>query len=161
MIMRLIGGASLAFALAGAAAAQGGGDRHFLHDALRGDNSEMTLGQMAADRGASPGVRDYGRMLHDDHAKAKRDAVAVASQFGVQDTDEMMPEARAEQAKLRRLHGHAFDREFARYMVKDHRHDIAEFRKQAHGRGPVAALARTTLPALEKHLPVAERLRRG
>jgi putative membrane protein len=161
MMIRLLAGVAAALLFAGVAAAQPAGDRHFLKDAIRGDNSEMMLGQMAADRASTPQVRDYGRMLHDDHAKAHDDAVRVAGQFGVPDTPEVMPQARAESVKLRHLQGRAFDREFARYMVKDHRHDIAEFRKQAHERGPVAELAQRTLPDLQKHLEVAERLSRG
>ncbi|MDB5442271.1 MAG: putative outer membrane protein [Phenylobacterium sp.] len=154
-------GAALAVILGGAAQAQPGQDRHFLMDAIRGDNSEMMLGQMAAERGASAGVRDYGRMLHDDHLHARDAAVRVAGRLGVPDTSEMMPEARQEAQKLRRLSGPAFDREFVRYMAKDHRKDVAEFRREAHGRGPVAELAQATLPDLQKHLDTALRLSRG
>lgn len=147
-----------ALSLATAAGASPREDRHFLQDALKGDNSEMTLGDMAARMGSSPALRDYGRTLHDDHARAKEDALRVATAMGVADTSEMMPEARAEARKLRGLRGRAFDREFARYMVGDHRNDIAEFRKAARGRGPTAELARRTLPDLEKHLQMARRL---
>ena len=161
MKYRMITGAAAALLLAGAASAQPGEDRHFLKDAIRGDNSEMMLGQMAAERGASPGVRDFGRMLHDDHARAREEAVRVAARFGVADTQEMMPEARQEARKLRGLRGRAFDREFVRYMVKDHRKDIAEFRHEARERGPVGNLAQATLPDLQKHLDTALRLSRG
>ncbi|MDE2488730.1 MAG: DUF4142 domain-containing protein [Alphaproteobacteria bacterium] len=161
MIARLLGGAAVALLLAGAASAQPGADRHFLGKAIRGDNSEMMLGQMAENRAADPRVRDYGRMLHNDHAMARQQALPLARQFGVADTDGVMPQAREEARKLRRMNGRAFDREFARYMVHDHKHDISDFRKEAREHGPVARMARQTLPTLEKHLHVAESLRRG
>jgi len=53
----------------------------------------MMLGQMAAERGASPALRDYGRTLHDDHAKARAHVVPLAQQAGVSISDDPMPEA--------------------------------------------------------------------
>ena len=73
----------------------------------------------------------------------------------------MMPEARAELAKLQHLSGKAFDREVRRYMIEDHTKDIAEFRSQERdGDHQTAALARQTLPVLRKHLAMAEALPR-
>jgi putative membrane protein len=144
-------------ALAGAALAAS--DQDFLKKALEGDNSEMALGQMAEQRGASAGVRDFGRMLHDDHAAAKAKALPVAQEHGVPDTADMAPEAKAEAQKLKGLSGPAFDREFVRYMVTDHKKDIADFQKQArHGDRQTASLARETLPDLRKHLKTAQQL---
>jgi putative membrane protein len=148
-------------ALGSAAAAQPRGDRHFLEDAIKGDNSEMMLGQIASERGASPALRDYGRILHEDHITARRQVVPLARRAGVSISDQPVPEAAQERIKLGKLRGHAFDREFASYMVKDHRKDVAEFEKQARKRGPAAELARQTLPVLRKHLAMAERLARS
>src|ERR1700712_2559474 len=106
---------SVASVVAGAAFA--GPHQIFLKKALTGDNSEMALGQMAQQRGASAATRDFGRMLNEDHAAAKAKALPVAQQHGVADTSEMAPEAKAEAKKLGTLSGSAFDREFARYMV--------------------------------------------
>jgi putative membrane protein len=72
----------------------------------------------------------------------------------------MMPEARAEQRKLEHLRGRAFDREVRRYMIHDHREDIAKFEAQArNGDRRTARLAREQLPTLRKHLRIAESLR--
>ena len=131
----------------------------FLTDAMKGDNSETRLGQVISQRGASSSVRDFGNTLVTDHTQAKSQVADVAKQMHVPSTDAIMPEARAEEAKLRHLHGSAFDREVKRYMVKDHRQDIAKFRAQAHsGDRRTAALARQQLPTLEKHLHIAQSL---
>ena len=134
----------------------------FLKEAMQGDNSEMTLGSIAARRGASTGVRDFGRMLSTDHRQGKAQAAAVARRLHVPVTNEIAPEAIAERAKLSRLRGRSFDREFARYMVDDHHKDIAKFSAEASSRdpAPVVELARQTLPVLRKHLATAERLAR-
>jgi putative membrane protein len=131
----------------------------FLTDAIKGDNSESRLGALIAERGSSPAVRSYGRTLERDHSSAKVQASAVAKRMGVPVPSSMMPEARAEYAKLRHLSGRAFDREVRRYMIDDHRKDISEFKEQAQsGDRRTAELARMQLPVLRKHLRIAESL---
>ena len=150
-----------ALLLAAPLAASAASDTDFLKKAMQGDNSEMKLGKIAAERGASPGVRSFGRTLEADHAKAKQEALPVARRHGLKPTDAMAPEARKEQGKLSALSGAAFDREFARYMVEDHKKDISDFERQVrHGDPSTARLARQTLPALRKHLRMAQALAR-
>lgn len=146
-------------ALSGATAARAD-TRDFLTKAMQGDNSETRLGEFAAKQGRGRDVRAFGMMLARDHRQAKREALAVARRHGVAGTDEMADEARAEYAKLGRLRGAAFDREFARYMVEDHRKDIADFQTEAASRDPadVRRLARTTIPTLRQHLATAQHL---
>jgi len=144
------------------ASAHAAGDKTFLRKALMGDNAEMQMGQMAQQKGVSQGVKDFGKMLYDDHQKAKADALTVAQGHGVADTKAVPPGATAEQTKLSGLSGADFDREFARFMVKEHKKDIAAFEKQAKsGDKDTASLASNTLPALRKHLAEAERLAKG
>ena len=156
LLLALGAGASLACSPAMAAPA-----RQFLGDAIRGDNSEMALGAIAARRGASSGVRDYGARLHSDHQQARVEAAAVARALRVPVPSGMMPEATRERTRLQRLSGPAFDREFIRYMISDHREDIGKFERQAHeGDRRTAALAAAQLPTLREHLRIAEGLAR-
>jgi putative membrane protein len=134
-------------------------DQAFLKKAIEGDNSEMRLGALAAKRGQSVSIRAFGQMLEKDHADAKLQATKVARAAGLAPPTQMSPEARVELAKLNRLKGAAFDREFARYMVEDHKKDISDFEKQALSPdAATAALAKQTLPALRTHLATAESL---
>ena len=126
---------------------------------MEGDNSEMRLGEIAEQKGASPELRAFGRMLVTDHAKAKADALTLAKAHGIAPTGEMASEAREEVKKLADLSGPAFDREFAGYMVKDHEQDIKDFTKAAENKDQdVARLARATLPVLREHLETARKL---
>lgn len=151
--------AALVYAVTVPVQAWAQGDQAFLRKAMQGDNSEVALGRIAQQKGASSGIRDFGRMLAEDHAKAKVEVVPVAKAHGVAATEAMAPEARAERRKLQGLSGSAFDREFARYMVEDHKKDIADFEKQAkQGDAATKALAEKTLPVLHKHLETAEKL---
>jgi putative membrane protein len=156
-ILAIVAAAALAGS-AGAAAAAAKPAPEFLKKAIQGDNSEIELGKIAQTRGASPGVRDFGRTLEQDHSQAKSQAVPVAQQLKVPVPDDVMPEAKKEADKLQHLSGPAFDHEFARYMVQDHKKDIHDFEEQARGKGPTAKLAQQTLPTLRKHLEMAERL---
>lgn len=133
----------------------------FLKDAIQGDYSESTLGKLIQTRGASAEVRNFGAMLNRDHTNGLGQARAVAAREHLQIRATMAPEARDELYKLRRLKGVNFDLEVKRYMINDHQKDIAKFRDQARtGDRPTAALARATLPVLQKHLATAESIRR-
>jgi putative membrane protein len=133
----------------------------FLTKAIKGDNSEMKLGALAAAQGQSTAVKGFGRMLERDHSKARTQAAPLARRHHVAVPTAMMPEAKAEYAKLQAMHGAAFDQEFARYMVQDHEKDIADFEKETKSSDPadVRALAKTTLPTLRKHLATARSIR--
>lgn len=156
----LFAGAAL-FAALTPVAAQADSPREFLHHAIEGDNSEIMLGRLAANRGRAPGVRDYGQTLASDHAQARQEVVEVGRRFGLHPNREPSPEARDERDKLTGMRGREFDREFVRYMIDDHRKDISDFREEAHeNHGAVSDLARSQLPTLRKHLEMAMSLDR-
>lgn len=134
-------------------------DKAFLSDAIKGDNSEVALGHLAAEKGSSEGVKTFGTTLATDHSMAKDDASMLAKKMNVAVSDKMTPEARKEMTKLNKLSGAAFDKEFASYMVKDHEKDVKAFKaKAAEGDKDVPKLAAKTLPTLEKHLQTAQSL---
>lgn len=134
-------------------------DKQFITNAIKGDISEVTLGNLAAQKGATAGVRSFGQTLVVDHDKAKQQAIAVAKELGVTPPTTMMPEAKTEYDKLSGMKGAAFDKEFVSFMVQDHQKDIADFQDQVKtGDKATAALAKKQLPVLEKHLKIAESL---
>lgn len=155
----IIAAGAAALVAAQPAAAATAHAKQFLTEAMKGDNSESMLGKLAAHQGASASVRSFGFTLVTDHSKAKAQAAHLARALGVAVPDAVMPEARQERTKLEKMHGVAFDQEFARYMVSDHQKDIAKFDAEAKtGDGPVAQLASRQLPTLRKHLGIAQRL---
>lgn len=129
-------------------------DAEFLKEAIMGDNAEIKFGELAEKSG--PAVKDFGVMLVQDHTQARDQAVALAKSNGVPVPQGLPPAAGREYAKLQKVAGGPqFDVAFTRYMVKDHRKDVKEFRDEAKRSGPVADLARATVPVLEKHLKTA------
>jgi putative membrane protein len=130
--------------------------RQFLSHALKGDNSEIMLGHVAQDQGRSSNVRDFGRTLVADHSEARDEVIRTGQRMGIKANRDVAPEAREEREKLAHLRGSDFDREFARYMVEDHRKDISDFTEEAQeGHGAVSNLAQRQLPTLRKHLNMA------
>ena len=134
----------------------------FLTAALQGDNSEVKLGNLAKDNASSQGVKDFGKMLADDHGKAKDQVKKIADGLNLSLHDSTTPEAEAEYTKLQGLKGKDFDKEFVSYMVDDHKKDIDDFQKEADSSDPaqVTDLAKQTLPKLKKHLDTAESLQK-
>ena len=136
--------------------------RHFLQKALEGDNSEIMLGRLAADRARSERVKDFGRTLSDDHSQAREEVLRLGARMGVRRNRDIAPEAREERERLQGMQGREFDREFIRYMIRDHEKDVADFQEEAQQRhGPVSDLASQQLPTLQKHLEIALDLDRG
>lgn len=132
----------------------------FLKDAIRGNFSEVALGRMIQSRGASPEVRQFGATLVRDHSKGLDQAQQIAARLRLRIPAMLTPQARREQSVLSRLSGRAFDREARRYMIEDHRADIAEFRTQASsGDRATAGYAAATLPVMRRHLSMAQAIR--
>ncbi len=158
----LLAGSILLAAALTPVAAQADSPREFLQNALMGDNSEIMLGNLAAERGRSEGVREFGRTLVRDHSQARNEVLDVGRRFGLRPTREVKPEVREMRDRLIALRGRAFDREFISHMVEDHRNDIGEFRDEAREHhGPVSDLAARQLPVLREHLRTARALDRG
>jgi len=146
-------------AMNGAATSSGAIDTAFVTEAMKGDNSEVALGNLAEQKGSSSGVKDLGRMLVADHGAHKQVVAALAQKANVPVTNDLNDEAKAEQKKLDGLSGAAFDKEFVRATVEDHQKDIAKYEQEAKsGDAQSAAMAKQTLPTLRKHLQAAQAL---
>ena len=134
-------------------------DTTFVTDALKGDNGEVAIGNLAAVQASSQAAKDFGRTLATDHGAHKQKLLALASAAGIPATDEPSDEAKTNLEKLKALKGADFDKEFKRMMVEDHEKDIAKYEKQASAGDPqTSALAKETLPTLKKHLETAKSL---
>ena len=154
-----VAGASGAWA---AQASAGGkmGDK-FIKEAIQGNLAEVQVGQLAQEKGASQGVKDFGGTLAADHQTANQSAMQTAQQMNVTPPDKPGVKQQAVYTKLSALSGDQFDRQFIKDMVKDHKKDIAKYQKEARGNGPAADYAKQILPKLREHLKIAEDLERG
>jgi len=148
----LLGSASLASAKS---------DGSFLTDAIQGNLGEIQIGQLAQTNGNSDQVRSFGQMLVQDHTAANDKALQLAKSHNLSAPTEPKPEAKKTYDKLSKLTGQAFDTEFAKAMVEDHKKDLKEFEQQAKGSDDIANFAREAVPTLKKHLETAQSLTSG
>jgi putative membrane protein len=136
------------------------GDQKFMKEAAGDGMAEVQLGQLAEQRAASDSVKQFGKRMATDHAKAGDELKQLASQKGVE-----LPTAldRGHQRlydRLSKLTGADFDRAYMKEMVKDHDKDVKAFQKEADaGKDPdVKAWAAKTLPTLKEHQDQAKQV---
>jgi putative membrane protein len=113
-------------------------DKHFVHEALLGGMAEVELGQLASEKGNRDDVKQFGQKMVEDHTKLGDQMKGVAGEIGVTVPTMLSASDLALEAKLKLLSGDEFDKAYIRAMVKDHRADLADFKKEvATGASPV------------------------
>jgi putative membrane protein len=135
-------------------------DQDFLKDAAEGGLAEIKLGQLAEDKGSSDVVKSFGKRMVEDHSKANDQLNDVALHEKVKLPTELSKKNQKAYDRLSELSGDAFDRAYARAMVRDHQNDMDAFRQEA-GSGQVEAIksfASQTLPTLQEHLKMAREM---
>jgi putative membrane protein len=139
---------------------QAAADHRFVMFAAMTGTAEVELGRLAAQKGASEDVRQFGQRMVDDHTKANEELMRVVSPKGLQPPTTLDAKHQGAVQKLSALAGEKFDREYAKMMVADHRKAVGEFQKEAdRGADPdIKAFAAAQLPALRDHLRMAQRL---
>ena len=135
-------------------------DHKFAMEAAMGGMMEVELGRLAAQKGASDEVRQFGQRMVDDHTKANEELMRVVSSKGMTPPAALDAKHQMEVQKLSALSGEKFDKEYVKMMVKDHKKDVAAFEKEANGGtdAELKAFASSTLPTLREHLQMIQRI---
>lgn len=141
-----------------AIAAPSAADRKFMADAAADGMAEVALGKLAAEKASQKEVKDFAKMMVDDHTKANAELKSLAEKKAVKLPAEPKPAHKAVEARLARLSGAAFDKAYMAAMVKDHRKAVDMFTRQSNGAADddLQAWATRTLPALKHHLEEAQ-----
>jgi len=136
------------------------GDRKFVMEAAHGNMAEVELGKLAADKGASDAVKQFGKRMTDDHGKANAELKDFAEKKGLTLPADLDAKHKQLRDRLAKLNGADFDRAYANEMVKDHKKDVKEFQREAEkAKDPdVKSFAAKTLPTLQDHLKQVEDL---
>lgn len=140
-------------------------DADFAKAAAEGGFVEVKLGQLAEQKAANQQIKDFGKRMVTDHTKGDDNLKTAVSKDNLDVTvpSQLNAKDQATYDRLSKLSGSAFDRAYARDMVRDHIVDVAAFRHEAND-GKDASLksfAATTLPTLEDHLKQAREVLRG
>lgn len=135
-------------------------DKDFVHEALEGGMAEVQMGQLAAQKGSSDDVKQFGQKMVQDHTQMTDQMKQVAQQLGVSEPKGLSKKDKAEVAKLSSLSGAEFDKAYIAAMVKDHKKDLSDFRAEAQNtQNPaVKQVAEQGAQVIDQHLQMAEQL---
>ena len=135
-------------------------DKRFVKDAALGGMTEVELGKLAAQKGSSDAVKQFGQKMVDDHSKANEELKQVASLEKIDIPGSIDSKHQSRIDKLSKLDGPSFDKAYIKDQVKDHKQDVSEFQSEAQsGTDPnVKQFAAKTLPVLQGHLSLVKNL---
>jgi putative membrane protein len=129
-------------------------DAHsILEKAAEGQQIEISLGQLAAQRAVNARVKDFSRQMVEDHKKGSQQVEQLAMKDGVKLSPGVSEEHKQKVNKLSQLSGHAFDRAYMDYIIEDHESTVDEFQrlvKTVQDEGVKQWIA-STLPTLQTH----------
>ena len=150
--------AGAASASAGSAASVATADKAFAMKAAAGGLAEVALGKLAQQNGSNDQVKQFGSRMVDDHSKANDELKQIASTKGITLPTDVDAKHKSEMAKMQKLTGAQFDRAYMDSMVKDHKEDVSDFRKEstAGKDSDIKTVAAKTLPTLQDHLKMAQ-----
>jgi putative membrane protein len=102
-------------------------DKKFLAMAAQGDQNEIVLGKLAAQKATNPDVKAFGEKMVKDHTQLSASMKPFVQEWGL--TISNGPDADTQKVwdKLFALSGKDFDKEYMKEMVDDHTKDLEEF----------------------------------
>lgn len=134
-------------------------EKAFVKKAAQGGMTEVALGKLAAEKGGSDEVKDFGNLMVKDHTKINDDLKEVAGKMDVKIPADLNAKHQAMVDKFSKLSGAEFDKAYVPAMVKDHKKDIAEFEKAGETvkNADLKKFTEDNLPTLKGHLEKIEK----
>ncbi|WP_231907042.1 DUF4142 domain-containing protein [Cupriavidus sp. D384] len=139
----------------------GDGDVMFLRKAAMAGTLEIDASNLAQSRASSPVVKSFATQMIQDHRAADAKLKQQAQRLGVQVPATPLQKDQQALTRLGQLKGAEFDRAYAQQIGVDaHQDAVALFRKAADDARDdgVKSFARQTLPTLEHHLDMAQKM---
>jgi putative membrane protein len=129
-------------------------EQAFMMDAAQGGLAEVELGRLAEQRGSSAQVRDFGRMMVQQHSQANSELMAIAQRLGVSLPSSLPPSAQVAQMRLQQAQGPDFDRQYVALQAAGHLQQRVLFQFAAdNAQNPeLRSFAQKTLPVIERHI---------
>jgi len=161
-----MGAQSGAMGASGAAGATGSSalskaDSKGIMDMAMVNMAEVEMGKLAQSKSQNPEVKTFAQQMIDDHTKGLQEVQTVAQAKGVTLPTELDAKHKAMSAKLEKLSGDAFDREYMKIGgVASHKEALALLKKNqsAAKDADVKGLAAKMQPTVEQHLKAAQQM---
>ena len=147
LVAGLMGGASMVAQTASAA------DKAFVGKVSQGGLYEVEAGRVAAMRGMSPVVKDFGLLESQDHEGVNSRLKAIAGKTGVSIKPGLNAEFSARLAKLKAVPAEQFDAYYVADMKQIHNNDEGLFVQESNeGSQPYKEFAHLTAVLVKAHL---------
>lgn len=143
-------------------------DRDFIREHVAMGESEVALGQLAAQKGTHAEVKRFGEMMVRDHTAAGQELKQIHAQLAASTTADNRAtadtDARDEHKDaledLQGLSGRDFDRKYMDLMIEHHEEAVDDLEdKAANGSTEVRQWASKTLPKVQQHLEQAKTIK--
>ena len=134
----------------------------FAKDAATGGMMEVKLGDIAQKNGADAAVKNFGKMMVEDHSKLNDEFKALAARKNITLPTSVTDDQQSDIDKLSKETGTDFDKDYVSMMVDDHQKDIDEF-KDARDKindADIKDFINNALPVLEKHLNAIKQIKK-
>lgn len=134
-------------------------DAKFAVAAADGGMMEVQLGKLALVNGSAATVKNFAQMMIDDHTRAGEELKALAQSKNITLPDTLSNKNKDAYDDLAKKKGKEFDKAYTSFMVKDHKEDIDEFKKQGQKGNDLDLKnwAWGKVPILEHHLQMAQK----
>jgi len=135
-------------------------DQQFVAAAASGGMHEVELGKLASTKAKNDAVKQFGKMMVDDHSKANEELKKAAKTAGLTVPAKMDDHHQKEFDRFKNYTGQNFDRDYVNHMVDDHKKDVEEFtRASKEAKNPaIKDFAAKTLPVIQGHLEKVKKL---
>jgi putative membrane protein len=132
----------------------------FVSQATLAGKTEVLAAHVAIKNSQSADVHTFAKRMIKDHTKANVKLASIASGKGLAVPAHVDAKHRAVVDSLRSQTGAAFDAAYAKQMVSDHEEAVALFNTEAASTTDpdLSAFAQKTLPTLEHHKKMADKL---
>ena len=133
-------------------------DQQFIRKAAQGNLAEVELGKLAVQKSLSNDVKRFGQQMIDDHGKAMDHLKQLAAKKSLHLSSSPDASESATAKRLSKLSGDQFDNAYMAQMLKDHKVEVDDFRKENKTTQDrdIRGFVTETLPILEDHLKKAE-----
>ncbi len=138
---------------------KGSTDAIFIKKAAHGGMMEVELGRIAAEKGQSQDVKDFGNRMVKDHSKANDQLKEVAGKMSAKMPRKLNARHKGMVDQLSAMSGAEFDKAYVKAMIKDHEQDIAELEKadKEVKSADLKKFIEDTIPIMKEHLEMIKK----
>ena len=135
-------------------------DKKFVAAAAESGLTEKALGKLGHNQGSATQVKEYGRMMEQDHSKANEELRDLANRHHMTLPSALPAAIQKKHDDLKTKSGKDFDQAFMKQMIEDHQKAISLFENEVkNGQNEqIRTWAKKTLPTLKQHLQQAQKI---